>query len=98
MPPRTVRRDISPPAGVTPNVLRPVSDTFVVMTSAPCPRCDGNGEVRLFKVTGTGERLRICDECEAAWPSNGPLDAEHMHKLADFGVLDNWGLLQPLES
>ena len=64
------------------------------MTPMPCPRCNGNGNVRLYEVAGSGERLRVCDECEAAWSSYGPLDAKHMQDLAATGVLDDWTRLR----
>ena len=31
-----------------------------------CPRC-GQGSVKIAKVRARGERVQVCDECEAVW-------------------------------
>ena len=39
-----------------------------------CPRCDGQGEVLLVKVRKTGEILKLCNECDATWKKDDPID------------------------
>ena len=32
-----------------------------------CPRCDQQGDVMLVVIRKTGERVLLCDECDALW-------------------------------
>lgn len=32
-----------------------------------CPRCDQQGKVELVVIKKTGERVHLCDECDALW-------------------------------
>jgi hypothetical protein len=61
-----------------------------------CPRCDGNGEVRLYTVRGSSERVQVCDDCEACWPVGVSLRTELVQELPA-GVSDDWTLLQPVD-
>jgi hypothetical protein len=48
-----------------------------------CPRCDGQGEIKLVQVRTIGTFLQVCDECEATW-----LDGEQprIESFCDFGT------------
>lgn len=32
-----------------------------------CPYCDGQGEVLNAVIKKTGEKIKICDECDTIW-------------------------------
>jgi phosphoglycolate phosphatase-like HAD superfamily hydrolase len=34
-----------------------------------CPRCDGQGEVRQWRIRSSGQRVFVCEECDATWLS-----------------------------
>lgn len=41
----------------------------------------------------TGQRVRVCDECEAAWPETGALDPTAMLDVSVYGVHEDWSVL-----
>ena len=48
-----------------------------------CPRCDGQGEIKLVRVQATGASLQVCDECEATWLSG---EIPSIETFQDFGA------------
>ena len=49
-----------------------------------CPMCDGQGELIEASVTGTGEPILICDECDSLWGKGYPVTAECVQGFAAF--------------
>jgi hypothetical protein len=40
-----------------------------------CPRCDQQGTVLTVRINASGEIVKLCNECDALWPSGAPLIA-----------------------
>ena len=49
-----------------------------------CPRCDGQGEIKIVRVHATGAILQVCDECDATWTDGKRPSIE---TFQDFGTL-----------
>ncbi|REK67793.1 MAG: 3'-5' exonuclease [Brevibacillus sp.] len=49
-----------------------------------CPRCDGNGLVYKAKVSDLNKILYICDECEASWQEDTPINKNSFEDLSTF--------------
>lgn len=49
-----------------------------------CPRCDGQGEIKLVRVQASGARLQVCLECDATWPYG---EMPSIETFQDFGTL-----------
>ncbi len=48
-----------------------------------CPRCDGQGEIKLVRVQANGAILQVCDECDATWPYG---EMPNIETFQDFGT------------
>jgi uncharacterized Zn finger protein len=63
-----------------------------------CPRCDQQGEVIAAVIKATGERVRICDECDALWSDGKPIDkyafVDFSTYVAQFGLRGTWDELE----
>jgi len=66
-----------------------------------CPRC-GRGTVRAYQISLTGERVRLCDECEALWAGDKILDVGNFHDFSTYmrqrGGTGLWRELDPADS
>lgn len=64
-----------------------------------CPRCR-QGIVLAYRVKATGERVRVCEECEALWPNGTELDLRAFEDLTSYmrgrGGDGLWQELAPL--
>lgn len=49
-----------------------------------CPRCDGQGEIKLVKMQPSGALLHVCDECDATWTCG---ETPTIETFQDFGTL-----------
>jgi hypothetical protein len=63
-----------------------------------CPRCTQD-HVENYRVIPTGERLRVCPECEATWTAGQPLDRSSFVDLSTYlaaqGLTDEaWVLIE----
>lgn len=54
-----------------------------------CPRCD-QGQVFPATILPTGERIQVCEECDATWPVSGVLTPTSFRDLG--AVLEERGL------
>ncbi len=63
-----------------------------------CPRCDEQGEVQQFVITKTGERVKLCDECDALWVEGESVSAKNFVDfstyVARFGLMGTWDELE----
>lgn len=48
-----------------------------------CPMCDDQGEL-VEATASTGERVLICDECDALWAHGAPVSENSAEDFADF--------------
>ena len=66
-----------------------------------CPRC-GQGNVATYRVHVTGERVSVCDECDALWPDGVTIGPTGFEDLTDFlraqGRPGDWSELAALDS
>ncbi len=66
-----------------------------------CPRCDFQGEVKLVMIVKTGEKVRLCDECDALWQQGDKVDTAKFTDfstfVAPFGLQGTWDEIQVLE-
>ena len=60
-----------------------------------CPRCDGQGEIKVVRVQATGAMLQLCDECDATWPYG---EMPSIESFQDFGTFMKANGLQGLWS
>ena len=63
-----------------------------------CPRCDEQGEVQLVVITKTGERVYLCDECDALWREGTDIDkatfVDFSSYVAQFGLNGTWNEIE----
>ncbi len=63
-----------------------------------CPRCDHQGEVRLVVITKTGERVHLCDECDALWQEGMNIEkttfVDFSTYVAQFGLNGTWNEIE----
>ena len=55
-----------------------------------CPVCDGQGNIYKARIVDLGILIKICDECEACWKDDQPVDVKNFKGLTSF--LKNYGL------
>lgn len=59
-----------------------------------CPRCDEQGEVQQFVIKKTGERVNLCDECDALWVEGERVTVGNFVDfstcVARFGLAGTW--------
>ena len=73
------------------------------MTTQPmgliCPRCEGGG-VRKWLLRPTGERISMCEECDAMWLDGVAIEHETFTDFEDFlasrGMKDAYGALEEI--
>jgi Zn-finger protein len=69
------------------------------MEEQVCPRCQ-EGRVGAYVVSGTAERVWVCDECEATWRSSdlGSTEFEQLQSFAADGEGESlWDDLEQVE-
>lgn len=55
-----------------------------------CPVCDGQGNIYKARIVDLGIVIKICDECEACWKDDQPIDSKNFKGLTLF--LKTYGL------
>jgi len=65
-----------------------------------CPRCDQQGEVELMVIKKTGERVYLCDECDALWKEGDEVTKSNFIDfstyVAQFGLSGTWDEIEGL--
>ena len=49
-----------------------------------CPACDGQGNIYKAKILDLDMIIKICDECEACWKENQPIEITNFKGLTTF--------------
>jgi len=66
-----------------------------------CPRCDGQGILHKVIIKKTGEKVWLCDECDALWPLETPISKTTLfHDFSTYvkryGLKGTWDEVEPL--
>ena len=67
-----------------------------------CPRCDQQGDVILVVIRKTGERVLLCDECDALWTEDMEVSKSNFQDFATYvnkyGLNGSWADLEVVAS
>ena len=67
-----------------------------------CPRCDRQGNVLLVVIKKTGERVRLCHECDALWIEGMEVSKSNFQDFAtyvkQYGLNGSWADLEIVAS
>ena len=65
-----------------------------------CPRCDGQGILHKVIIKKIGEKVWLCDECDALWPLGAPISKRTFHDFSTYvkryRLKGTWDEVEPL--
>jgi hypothetical protein len=66
-----------------------------------CPRCDQQGDVVVVVIKKTGERVHLCDQCDALWREGNEVTKANFVDFStyveQFGLHGTWQEVEVIE-